>query len=481
MRLAMFQEPDNADADRRSFLSHAFQADLSRRLQAKQLVKLRTQGLEAYVHIKELTMQSQDELSQQTLAKLEHERAEAQLDSKGLKKKVRLAAGSDEAWANILLSGEPSRDRDPMIEDSFNRLWTLTQQGRDFQRHGTIEPGFLSDIEGRVGEQQERLGKFRLFQSQISQRNGDLIEARTPRESPRKTPSMSVQRSPTKSLRRVPPSRETPSPRKRVATQVDGEGAQSDAAVETASNNLHNAIMHNAAAESPSSPLKRATSLRQKTLSRQANQHVSAISDDLDTPVKAQSLRRRSKSVLAAYSPSPAKTSEDAESVVDALTAGFQQMDLGNKSLTLAERTRESMAFTNGLPDRASLSPRKAVHIQPDESMRTHDPVHNPGMAETLAERAQRTLQKSESAVEDRSKVHRSPTKSMQRRPKPRATPRVGPTDAAAPAGDADWLDGASMTPKAQKSLENMLLGTADAESVFKTRTRVRRSPPPAE
>lgn len=458
-------------------LALVYSSALHNRTQEKQLLRMRTEGLEAYIHINELTLQSLDESRQSSMKRLDEQFVEAELDGKRLKKRLRLAAGSDEAWMNLILSGEPARDRTSMPEDSFDSLWMRTQQGLDFQEHKATPTGVLTDIETRLGQRQEQLKKWRRFQTQISQRNEDLIVARTPAESPRKTPSASLRRSPTKAFKRMGSTKETPASGRMAKVPIE-ESVVSNAAAEKASGRLRDAVMTDGTTLQMfnPSPLKRSNSSRQP-----ASDHPG-----VHDPPKERVLHRRSRSDLPKHtSPSENVSKEDQvfEDEMRRLANGVGDLRIGTTHQSLAERTRESLALTSRQP-RHAQGPASAAADEMTLVESNDSPLaakSDQAKLASLIERTSISLQGLESEAGPIPKAARRPT---QRQRPTRKYSQLAHTafEPEAEHGDATpalpcRVEGTRVvTPPA-----TMFEEAIDAESVFKTRARVRRSPPPSE
>lgn len=478
----------------------AHQHSLQTSLRRRQLDRARIQGLEAYVLFKDLSLHANKDLADSALAQCEEQLFQAGIDAKAMKRKLRHNAAGDEQWLNIALSGEPSQDRDAMLEDSFGSMWSKTISGRDFQQHPSTPVGLIESLGTRVNEQRARLSTLRDFQRQVSRRNEELIVPRAPTESPRRTPRKSSMTSPSKSGRKTGPSllRRTPSPVKRSRTVVERSDSQAELARDSPSKSTHDTVNEAASQlgrlmldaqperlEEPQkvtlSPLKRTTSLRQPARSTPLRGRVSPrrkLSDDRNTHQE--------------------KTAPSACAEVPASASTPRQPEAAVGTPTLADRAKLSMATASIARQNPPTEPSsKPQHTDTGNTSMQPSPPFPPRSSDkaafvSLAERTQQTLAHLTDLEGTNPKLRRKNhlrSKSYDTR-RPSTYPvnpfsgGVGAEDRVPESMEGLWVvvegqgqgqgagEGAK-TPPRQITAEDV-----DADSVFKPRARLRRSPP---
>lgn len=480
-------------------------------LRHKELDRVRIQGLEAYILFKELSLQVENESAAEVLQKSEERLAKAGVDAATLKKKIRHGTPGDETWLNIALSGEPDGDRDAMVEDSFDSMWKSTIAGDDFQKHPSIPSGLLHDFKGQVDVQRGRLDKLRVFQKQVSERNANLIIPKTPTESPIRTPRNPSQRSsskvsPSKSGRK-PGSRLVPlsaGPTKGSAPDQEHQGlldgkdsggspSKLTEATASASRGLNRALSQSQPSKSTErkrlmpSPLKRATSTRTAPRSTmfpngeplRESLYRASTTNNLRSEAKQPS--NISKPLLEPFDPRGVDESVGRPTLADRAKASMmsasksRQTNVGIESMPAAEPVLKGNKDGRSLPSPIGRRANALTTDSPSEKTRALNTYHkSPEVNRTRPQRIAHRRSKSHD-------VRKATTY-------PVDVP-VDPDDAELPnpiyqSSSSELADqhirpqpapqpGRPQTPPDQR------FEALDADSIFKPRTRLQRSPPP--
>ncbi|KAI9655444.1 MAG: hypothetical protein M1831_004859 [Alyxoria varia] len=95
----------------------------------------------------------------------------------------------DPDWLDLILNGNSHVNRDPLMEDDYRNVWKITQRGKH-PRYKNTRQSLMTDLEGRVEQQQQRLFRWRRLQGEVSSRNEQFIVP-TPKKTPQRSPSKS--------------------------------------------------------------------------------------------------------------------------------------------------------------------------------------------------------------------------------------------------------------------------------------------------
>jgi len=109
----------------------------------------------------------------------------------------------DQRWLNVILSGDNAQAADDLLEDSFENIWAHMKVGKGL-KYDSKPDSLLADLNKRVEEQQSRLELWRSFQNELSHRNEEFIVLKSPEKSPQKLQLRSPIKSPRKTVKDFP-------------------------------------------------------------------------------------------------------------------------------------------------------------------------------------------------------------------------------------------------------------------------------------
>ena len=468
------------------------------------------------------------EASKSSFETYQAELSKSGIESKIMKKQMRHNSAGNDQWLNIIISGDNNTGRRGFVEDSFENLWAKGTQDEDLT-YPDKPSGLLFDLEKRLAGHQARLNSWRSFQQEVSKRNEQFIVAQSPKATPRRSPQKpraspskpsrapsSMNRklsSPSKRLQSIShspmkhPSEESPTPRYDKATPI--HRATRSLAHVTKDNDTPEGTHHRNQSLSPAKRLnfhrlgaKTAGVQPKKSLNQDPGQGSEVVRPEQhESPLHHAGAAEEGPCLIKAQDVLAPQSNG-----FDASTKHPEKVKYAN----LAERTRKTLG-SRTIGDEVSTRPSSSDHSVADTLSSTQTihgatplttPLSGPftqGDPISLAERARKSMVVS-NATEHAATPHdkqaalrRSPTKTKK---KPNLEPAFPINPFEAPSPPKDHKASPSRSTKIEKDVlndfprddaqnegssalsEQLMEADPDPENVFKTRSKIRMSPP---
>ena len=457
-------------------LAIALQLSLSRRLFHRQTFREHCDDLQSEFGVRDEYFKLLEDCNSTTLSRYSTALNLLNVDRDDLKRRLRNSYNSDRTWLDVAMSGEIYDDRDMLAEsDDYEILWARALSGKAQVVDAPNQNSLASCLDHLASVQTQRLQRWRHFQSQVSQRNGELVVTKTPTTSPRKTPRRPTQVGVSKGHHRLLsdtptiPFTSRPSQRRSLSPQ---KALRAWATPEIVSHGVRATRAHSHVSGRPSIVDK-------PTVQNDAASHEY---EPLTSTGSASTRHYRGVSA----------GSSDNDEQAEVLYARRPRSNTETPTLSLAQRTRNSMAST---VTRHSRQPGgyllSADSAEPKENALDEDSdlITQRTSQISLAERARQSMaqiQRSPSMKKPaRTTDHRrSKSHQLSRKPAFPVNPFVDSPVSNAPGldnrehEDLDSIESGGQTNDMQSQSFLGKAGGEDATSIFKPRSKLRTSPP---
>lgn len=488
---------DEEDEQRLAVLTLATSAALREQMREKDVIRHRLAALSASLSDAKSALEKKKVRDERATLAAGAQLQEAKMHTAHLKGQLRDACASNLNWLNLAISGDNNTDRDASLEVPFPRLWK-SALADGTPRPDAVPNSVLVGLGERLSEQKARLDNWRAFQATLSARNQQLTAYHSPFKTPGRSQSKLSRIDSARHQRNVsnvsPSKRRSVSPTKTAAPGINGQRMSTLDASKDLSSVIETSSMseEKEASGQPSSPIRLAPSpfspqsplFHSRQPATAATPRSNAEAFELNHHLEAH-LPPSSRPASNLPGPPPRRPTQ-----ASPVPAPEHRADRSTV-ISLAERTMQSMRQADSLKKKRESFFATLESSRPAPTAETLPPVEAATTTDdSLASRTRASM----AALQAKNAESTKPAPQAKPKRQHRKSSSIGtafpvnPWDQPSPVASKRLSDIEALqeemavgSPRPQTPTEVLFDDGIDAQSVFKTRSRMRRSPPPQE